>query len=110
MGTGMEVFTVSHVYRVVPSDHSHQPIWHRTHLVITTWYQVDFTRWYRVVLNSKLTESTEKKMHTARIEPTALVEHIYNNYPTAPSVCYMFCIYHHYVLVQIAILNIFVMY
>ena len=34
---------------------------------------------YQVVLNSKSTESTEKKMHTARIESTASVEHIYNN-------------------------------
>ena len=42
-------------------------------------------------------------MHTA-----ASIEHMYNNYPTAPSVQYNFCIYHHYVLVQIAILNIFV--
>ena len=65
---------------------------------------------YQVVLNSKSTESTEKKMHTAGIEPTASVEHIYNNYPTAPSVHYIFCIYYHYVLVQIAILIIFVGY
>ena len=49
-------------------------------------------------------------MHTADIEPTASVEHIYNNYPTAPSVHYIFCIYYHYVLVQIAILNLFVVY
>ena len=49
-------------------------------------------------------------MHTARIEPTASVEHIYNNYLTAPSVHYIFCIYYHYVLVHIAILNIFVGY
>ena len=33
-------------------------------------------------------------MHTAAIEPS-----IYNNYPTAPSAHYIFCIYYHYVLV-----------
>ena len=44
-----EVFTVSHVYQVVPSDHSHQPIWHRTHLVITTWYHLVPSGFHQVV-------------------------------------------------------------
>ena len=46
--SGRGLYYEPHVLGVL-SDHSHQPIWHRTHLVITIWYQVDFTRWYRVV-------------------------------------------------------------
>ena len=92
-----EVFTVSHMYWLVPPST-------RWPLSTANFAQNspgnDFTMWYKVVLNSKSTKSTEKKMHPAGIEPTASTEHMYNNYPTAPSVHYNFCIYHHYLHVK----------